>query len=166
MTTGRYSRCRSARCPLVRGTWNGRGIRHEREPVLPHGPAFVRNPDTDRGHSDREHRQDNGPYEYRQHAGLRSGHRPEDILGHGPADGKKKTCGRQGSRRLNKKIAAGIVFTIPAAILKLEYDIIPMLRDSSPPTASRCPTACTGSSRQAGYRESALGPCNPAGTCG
>ena len=33
-----------------------------------------------------------------------------------------------------------------------------MLRDSSPPTASRCPTACTGSSRQAGYRESVLGP--------
>ncbi|EET16260.2 hypothetical protein BSFG_02407 [Bacteroides sp. 4_3_47FAA] len=64
--------------------------------------AFVRDPDTDRGHSDREHRQDDGPYEYRQHAGLRPGHRPEDILGHGPADGKKKACGRQGSRRLNK----------------------------------------------------------------
>lgn len=74
----------------------------KREPVLPHGPAFVRNPDTDRGYSDREHRQDDGPYEHRQHAGLRPGHRPEDILGHGPADGKKKACGRQGSRRLNK----------------------------------------------------------------
>ena len=38
------------------------------------------------------------------HAGLRPGHRPEDILGHGPADGKKKVrgCGRQGNRRLNK----------------------------------------------------------------
>lgn len=28
--------------------------------------------------------------------------RVTDILGHGPADGKKKACGRQGSRRLNK----------------------------------------------------------------
>ena len=56
----------------------------------------------DRGHSDREHRQDDGPYEHRQHAGLRPGHRPEDILGHEPADGKKKARGRQGSRRLNK----------------------------------------------------------------
>ena len=74
------------------------------------GVAFVRNPDTDRGHSDREHRQDNGPYEYRQHAGLRSGHRPEDILGHGPADGKKKTCGRQGSRRLNKNCRRNCIY--------------------------------------------------------
>ncbi len=57
-----------------------------------------------------------------------------------------------------KKDAAGIVNAIPAAILKLEYDIIPMQGDSSPPAASRCPTACTGSSHQAGYRESVLGP--------
>ena len=69
---------------------------------VPHGPAFVRDPDTDRRYSDREYRQDDGPHEHRQHAGLRPGHRPEDILGHGPADGKKKACGRQGSRRLNK----------------------------------------------------------------
>lgn len=76
----------------------------EGEPVLPYGPAFVRDPDADRGYSDREHRQDDGPYKHRQHAGLRPGHRPEDILGHGPADGKKKVrgCGRQGNRRLNK----------------------------------------------------------------
>ena len=32
--------------------------------------AFVRDPDTDRRYSDREHRQDDGPYEHRQHAGL------------------------------------------------------------------------------------------------
>ena len=105
-----FSSLTGPRCPLVRGTWNGCGIRHEREPVLPHGPAFVRDPDTDRGHSDREHRQDDGPYEYRQHAGLRPGHRPEDILGHGPADGKKKACGRQGSRRLNKNCRRNCIY--------------------------------------------------------
>lgn len=33
-----------------------------------------------------------------------------------------------------------------------------MQRDSSPPAASRCPIACTGSSRQAGYRDPSLVP--------
>ena len=41
--------------------------------------AFVWNPDAVLRHPDREHRQDDGPYEHQQYAGLCTGYRPEDI---------------------------------------------------------------------------------------
>ena len=59
---------------------------YQTTPVIPYGAPHVRDVVTQRRHSDREHRQDDGPRVHIQHANLCAGDGQKDLRRHGLAD--------------------------------------------------------------------------------
>ena len=72
---------------MVRDTRAGRCDRAERKLVLPSKSALLRNVLNFRGHTHREHRQDDGAFRHKNHTAVRGSNGQEDIQGHGQPDG-------------------------------------------------------------------------------
>ena len=80
---------------MVRDTRAGRCDRTERKLVLPSKSALLRNVFNFRGHTHREHRQDDGTLRHKNHPTLRGSDGQEDIQGHGQPDGDQNDVTEQ-----------------------------------------------------------------------
>ena len=81
---------------------------YQTTPVIPYGAPHVRDVVTQRRHSDREHRQDDGARVHIQHADLCAGDGQKDLGGHGRVDPEATSGFSVTPERLFQREAVGL----------------------------------------------------------